>query len=197
MKAKPTTVDDFIGNAKLWQKELVLLRNIIDKTGLKECIKWGGPVYTYQNKNILGMAAFNNYVGIWFFNGALLEDPLKVLANAQEGKTVAMRQWRFTSSKEIDEKSLLLYINEAIENQRNGIEIKPERKKEFTVPKLLTHCFKEDKAFATAFKSLSGFKQREYSEYIESAKREETKLQRLEKIKPMVLSGVGLNDKYR
>lgn len=197
MKTKLTTVDDFINNAKVWQKELILLRTIIETTGLEESIKWGGPVYTYQNKNIIGMAAFKNYVGVWFFNGALLKDPLKVLANAQDGKTIAMRQWRFTSSEVIDEKNLLLYINEAIENQKNGIEIKPVRKKEFSIPELLSQSFTEDKAFETAFKALSEFKKREYSEYIETAKREETKLQRLEKIKPMVLSGIGLNDKYR
>lgn len=197
MKSNLSTVDDFINNAKVWQKELILLRNIIERTGLKENIKWGTPVYTYQNKNILGLAAFKNYVGVWFFNGALLKDPLNVLTNAQDGKTIAMRQWRFTSSEEIDEKKLLLYINEAIENQKNGIEIKPVRKKEFSIPKLLNKAFEEDKALETAFKALSEFKQKEYSEYIESAKREETKLQRLEKIKPLVFSGVGLNDKYR
>ncbi|WP_330443122.1 hypothetical protein [Flavobacterium sp. C4GT6] len=32
---------------------------------------------------------------------------------------------------------------------------------------------------------------------MKTAKREATKLSRLEKIKPMILKGIGLNDKYR
>jgi uncharacterized protein YdeI (YjbR/CyaY-like superfamily) len=34
-------------------------------------------------------------------------------------------------------------------------------------------------------------------EYINEAKQEKTKLSRLEKIKPMILSNIGLHDKYR
>jgi uncharacterized protein YdeI (YjbR/CyaY-like superfamily) len=34
-------------------------------------------------------------------------------------------------------------------------------------------------------------------EYINEAKQEKTKANRLEKIKPMILSNIGLNDKYR
>jgi uncharacterized protein YdeI (YjbR/CyaY-like superfamily) len=40
-------------------------------------------------------------------------------------------------------------------------------------------------------------KQREYCEYISEAKRDATKLKRLEKIIPMIIEGVGLNDKYK
>ncbi|WP_236458895.1 MULTISPECIES: YdeI/OmpD-associated family protein [Flavobacterium] len=34
-------------------------------------------------------------------------------------------------------------------------------------------------------------------EYIETAKQEKTKLSRLEKIKPMIMKNIGLNDKYK
>ena len=40
-------------------------------------------------------------------------------------------------------------------------------------------------------------KRREYAEYISSAKREETKEKSLEKILPMIVAGIGLNDRYR
>jgi len=38
---------------------------------------------------------------------------------------------------------------------------------------------------------------REFSDYIADAKRTETKLSRIAKILPMIIAGVGLNDKYR
>jgi uncharacterized protein YdeI (YjbR/CyaY-like superfamily) len=47
------------------------------------------------------------------------------------------------------------------------------------------------------FHNLTPFRQKEYCEHIETAKREATKLSRLEKMRPMVMEGKGLNDKYR
>ena len=48
-----------------------------------------------------------------------------------------------------------------------------------------------------AYNTLSPSKQREYCDYIESAKKEATKLTRLEKIKPLIIEGKGLHDKYK
>ena len=39
--------------------------------------------------------------------------------------------------------------------------------------------------------------QREYADYVADAKRDDTKLRRIEKIMPMISAGVGLHDKYR
>ncbi len=52
-----------------------------------------------------------------------------MLINAQEGKTRAMRQWRFGSVDEIDKKLVLEYVQEAIQNQKDGKQIKPEKTK--------------------------------------------------------------------
>ena len=47
------------------------------------------------------------------------------------------------------------------------------------------------------FDNLSLTARREFAEYISEAKRETTKIKRLEKIIPMIQSGIGLNDKYK
>ncbi|WP_378173280.1 YdeI/OmpD-associated family protein [Aquimarina sp. SS2-1] len=47
------------------------------------------------------------------------------------------------------------------------------------------------------FGKLTPFKQKEYKEYIATAKREATRISRVEKIIPMILKGIGLNDTYR
>jgi uncharacterized protein YdeI (YjbR/CyaY-like superfamily) len=62
------------------------------------------------------------------------------------------------------------------------------------------YCKKEinnSPALAEAFQKFSPYKQYEFLEYIESAKQEKTKLSRIEKVIPMILGNVGLNDKYR
>lgn len=179
-----------------WAEELELLKSIIVKTPLTETTKWGGIVYTYNNKNVLGIGGFKNFFTIWFFKGVFLKDEKNVLVNANEGNTKSLRQWRFTDKSEVNEKLVLGYINEAIEVEKAGLEIKPE-KRETVIPEALQQELDTNKALKTAFETLTPFKQREYAEFIETAKREATKLSRLEKIKPMILEGIGLNDKYR
>ena len=57
--------------------------------------------------------------------------------------------------------------------------------------------FQSDSELKKAFELFTPFKQREFLEYIESAKQQKTKITRFEKIKPMIFDGIGLNDKYR
>lgn len=179
-----------------WTEELELLKSIINKTPLTETTKWGGIVYTYNDKNVLGIGGFKNFFTIWFFKGVFLKDEKGVLVNANEGNTKSLRQWRFTSTEEVNEKEVLKYINEAIEVEKAGLEIKPE-KRETAIPEYLQEELDNSTALKAAFEQLTPFKQREYAEFIETAKRDATRLSRMEKIKPMILNGIGLNDKYR
>ncbi|GAA3772143.1 YdeI family protein [Flavobacterium ginsengiterrae] len=179
-----------------WEEELLLLKAIIDKTELVETQKWGGPVYVYEKKNVIGLGGFKDYFAIWFFNGVFLKDEKKKLVNAQEEVTKSLRQWRFKSKEEIDEKLILEYILEAIENEKQGKVIKPA-KKEAIVSELLEKEMIQNPALKEAFQKFSPYKQYEFLEYIESAKQEKTKLSRIEKVIPMILGNVGLNDKYR
>ena len=191
------TVDDYIAGSELWQEELLLLRDILTSTDLSETVKWGGPCYTYDDKMVVGIGAFKSYVGLWFYQGALLSDPKGVLINAQEGRTKALRQWRFQYKKEIKSRIIKSYVREAIELQLQGIEIKPARSKPLVVPKELKSALAKNKKAGAAYKAMTKGKQREYADYISDAKRPETKLKRLDKILPMISSGKGLNDKYR
>jgi uncharacterized protein YdeI (YjbR/CyaY-like superfamily) len=110
------TVEEFLVKQDQWKESLMHLRELLLETELVETIKWGIPVYTINGKNVVGMGSFKSYVGIWFYQGAFLKDPNNVLVNAQEGKTEALRQLRFTSFGEIDYKLVKTYINEAIQN---------------------------------------------------------------------------------
>jgi len=92
------TPEEYIAKNKDWQQSLILLREILLSTQMRETIKWGVPVYTFEGKNIVGITAFKLYVGLWFFQGAMLKDKKKKLINAQAGKTKALRQWRLNSA---------------------------------------------------------------------------------------------------
>ena len=179
-----------------WTEELELLKSIIVKTELTETTKWGGIIYVLNGKNVLGIGGFKNYFTIWFFNGVLLQDKINVLVNAQEGVTKSLRQWRFSSKEEVNEATVLDYIQEAIENEKQGKNSKPQ-KKEPIISELLQKELDADVNLADAFQKFSPYKQYEFLEYIETAKREETKRSRIEKIRPMIKENIGLNDKYR
>lgn len=179
-----------------WDREIEVLQQIIAKTPLVETTKWGGPVYTFQDKNVVGVGAFKNHFALWFYNGVFLKDPLNKLHNAQEEKTKAMRQWRFTSKEEILENEVLAYLNEAIEIAKQNITFTPE-KKALVISDFFQEQLLHDPAVKTAFEQLTPGKQKEYVEFIDSAKQEKTKFTRIEKIKPMILANIGLNDKYK
>lgn len=192
------SVEEYIETNSHFGEALTLLRSIMTSTELNESVKWSAPVYDLNGKNVIGLGAFKHHFGIWFFNGVFLKDERNLLVNAQENKTKALRQMRFESIDDIDKNVVLAYVKEAIENQKLGKEIKSKRAtKEVNIPQELKSHFKNHSGLESSFKTLTPGKQREYCAYISEAKREATKLSRLEKITPMIINGVGLHDKYK
>jgi len=195
---KVNSVEEYIKTHEHFSEALTQLRDIINTTELVETLKWSAPVYTINGKNVIGLGAFKHHFGIWFFNGVFLKDEQNLLINAQEGKTKALRQMRFNTSNDIDKNVVLLYIKEAIENQKAGKVLVADRtKKETIIPFGLQQLLNKNTQLAHNFNELTPYKQREYCEHIASAKREATQQSRLEKIIPMLLKGVGLHDKYK
>ena len=191
------SVEEYLRTHDKWQPILEKLRALLLNTEMEETVKWGAPTYTINGKNVVAIGAFKSYAGIWFFQGALLSDPKNILINAQEGKTQALRQIRFDSAEEVNENMIKAYVDEAIENQKAGREIKTPKRKPFTVPVELKEAMEKDLELKEKYEAFSHAHRREYAEYISQAKRPETRLRRLEKIIPMIKSGSGLNDKYR
>ncbi|WBX70071.1 YdeI/OmpD-associated family protein [Tenacibaculum retecalamus] len=189
---------DYIITKNKWTQELKLLRSVLLELPLEETIKWGAPVYVYNNKNIVGLSAFKNYCGLWFFQGIFLNDDKKKLQNAQEEKTHAMRQWRFYALNDIDIVLVREYILEAIQNSENGKELKPVKNtKPLIIPTELQSEIDSNEALRESFTQFSLSKKREYANYIFEAKREATKYKRVQKIIPMITKGIGLYDKYK
>ena len=180
-----------------WEDADVFMQDLIVKLPLDKTFKWGSDIYTYQNKNVIGWGGFKNFFSLWFYNGVFLEDPYNVLISASEGKTKSLRQWRFTAEDEMDEKKIIQYIKEAIQVVIDGKEILPEKSVEIFPEGVLKHWLEENQNAAISFEKLTKGKRKEYIEYINEAKQEKTKITRLEKIKPLVLEGIGLNDKYK
>lgn len=201
MQYKKNIEEYFIKDAPR-SAEMNALRAILKSFPFQETVKWAFPVYTIDNKNIVGLGAFKAYAGVWFFQGVFLKDQASKLVNAQEGKTQGMRQWRLDSLEEIQKNEGLIreYIQEAIDNHHAGLKVSPKPKsaaKPVVIPPELEAALNENPQLKESFESYAPSHRREYAEYIAEAKREATKLARLEKIIPMILDGAGLWDKYK
>ena len=188
-------VDFYFTKATAWQKELKKLRTIILDCGLTETLKWGVPCYMYGKSNIVLVHVFKEYCAMLFFKGALLQDAKGILI--QQTKNVqAARQIRFTNVKEISSKEATLkaYINEAIEVEKAGLEVKLKKTKAFSVAEEFQKKLDKSAALKTAFKALTPGRQRGYLLYFSSAKLSKTRETRVEKSIPQIMKGKGLDD---
>lgn len=182
---------------EIWKEELLKLHSILSKAPLEVKIKWGAPVFTYNNKNVVSYGGFKNYFALWFFNGVFLKDPKEVLLNAQEGKTKSLRQWRFEKIDDLNEQQILDYVLEAIEVEKKGLKVESVRKESVRPCAFFQEALANDPSLQAAFSLLTPGKRKEYAMYLIEAKQMATKQRRLDKIKPMILEGIGLNDSYK
>ena len=188
-------VDEFLSKAKNWKEEFEKLRAIVLDCKLTEEFKWMHPCYTFENKNIVLIHGFKEYCALLFHKGALLKDPQGILIQQTENVQSA-RQIRFTNVQEIVEMEPILkaYINEAIEVEKAGLEVKIKKNTEYMIPEELQTKFDENPALKEAFEALTPGRQKGYLHHFSQAKQSKTRVSRIEKYTPKILSGMGLND---
>ena len=182
-----STVEEYIFNSGKWEDMLILLREIVRDSGLEETMKWGMPVYTLENKNVVGIVAFKRYAGLWFYQGVFLKDRYKLLI-AGDQETSAMRQWRFQDIDEVRDQVeyIVEYLEEAMENMRQGKIKKPDMNKPIVVPEELQIAFDNDPHLKESYYAMSKSNRRNYARYIDQAKQAETRQRRLQKIIGMI-----------
>lgn len=180
-----------------WLEAIEKTHNILNKTDLIKTFKWGSDVYIYQGKNLISFAGFKHHFAIWFYNGVLLSDPEKALVSASEGKTKSLRQWRFQSANEIDEDKILAYITESMRLTDEKKIHKSEKLFPCKPDGVLKDGLQADEEWKSAFQKLTPGLQKEYINYIAEAKQDKTKITRMFKIKPLIMEGKGLHDKYK
>lgn len=178
-----------------WPREMAQLRMLLLGCGLTEEVKWDVPCYTFQNSNVIILAAFKEYCALSFFKGALLSDSEGILVKPGEN-TQAGRMLRFTDVREIVamEDTIRAYIFEAIEVEKAGLKVPSMPRSELPIPSELQSKFEEDPAFQSAFTSLTLGRQRGYLHHFNAAKQSATRTARIEKCMSQIFLGKGLND---
>lgn len=180
---------------KEWQKERKKLRSLILDCDLDENVKWGKLCYTFEDSNAVIIYGMKNYCAVGFFKGSLLEDDDDVLV--QPGKhSQAMRQLRFDGLDEIEgrEAQIKDYIGKAIQAEKDGLKVDFNEKDDLDYPDDLQDALDDDPDLADAFEDLTPGRQRGYVLHISDAKQSETRVRRIEKWRPKIIEGKGLNE---
>jgi uncharacterized protein YdeI (YjbR/CyaY-like superfamily) len=176
-----------------WQEPLRLLRKIVLQTGLQEGIKWGAPVYTWQGNNVVSISALKDGAVLGFFKGVLLKDVHKILQ--QQGTLQSGRILRFQDAAFIQniQSILLQYIEEAIVLEKSGAKVTFSKELP-PYPSELETVFSQEPDFKKAFLALTPGRQKGYLLYFSKAKQSQTRLDRIQKYRPSILAGKGMQD---
>lgn len=170
-------IDQYIADAADFaQPILKKLRELIFKAdaNIIEDWKWG-PNYQKQGM-ICGYGAFKSHVRFVFFQGALMKDPHNLFTDGKLNQH--NRAVNFKSLKDINEKILISYIKEAIDNDQKGLVSKV---KTISIPEDLKSVLEEHNLLKQ-FEALNYTTRKEYIELILNAKRDDTKQRRIQSI---------------
>jgi uncharacterized protein YdeI (YjbR/CyaY-like superfamily) len=160
----------------------------------EETLKWGMPSFTWRGKILCGMAAFKQHMTLWFWNGEA------IVGDAGRGE--AMGQFgRITGKADLPGKRELRgYVKQAMALVESGAKRPPAKKAapkpELPVPDDLASALRRDAKARAGFEGLAPGYRREYVEWIEEAKRADTRTRRLEQAVEWIAEGKPRNWKY-
>jgi uncharacterized protein YdeI (YjbR/CyaY-like superfamily) len=168
------------------------LRSIIlsaDKE-LKEEWKWG-PHYSL-NGMVCGFSGFKEHAKLTFFNGSeMTTDAFNHCVDNDFSRSI-----KFTDVSQVNEKEILALVKQSIAVNKKGFK-RVVKDKTVEVPDDLQKALSKNKKAAAFFDGLTYGYKKEFVEYVTTAKREQTRLERIEKVVAMSADGKRLNDKYK
>ena len=159
----------------------------------EETLKWSMPTFMYHKEILAGMAAFKQHATFGFWRGSLV-------VGQENDQASGMGQ--FGKLTKIDDlpprKALEALVKKAMRLTDEGV--KPPRdkhkKEAFTVPQDMRAALDANPAAAATFEGFPPSAQREYVEWITEAKRDETRIKRLNQAVEWMAEGKRRHWKY-
>jgi uncharacterized protein YdeI (YjbR/CyaY-like superfamily) len=193
-------VDAYIAKAQPFAQPILNhIRKLIHTAcpDVEEKIKWGFPNFDYKGV-FCNMAGFKEHCSFGFWKGNLIKDTHNIFTKDQGAGNLG----RITSLKDLPaDKILLAYIKQAVELNDKGVkrQVKPKvatASKELVVPEFLTKALAKNKKAGKVFEAFSYSNKKEYVEWFNDAKTEETHDKRLEIALEWIAEGKSRNWKY-
>jgi uncharacterized protein YdeI (YjbR/CyaY-like superfamily) len=182
-------------STRRWLPGLLTLRGIARDMGLTEVAKWGHPVYMHAGRNIAIIGAFRGDYRLTFFNGALMQDPQKVLER-QGPNTRHADCIRFTdpAAPARMEPVIRAYLAEAMGYAKAGI-LPAKEPQDIDLPPELVEALDADPDLAEAFAALTPGRQKSWALHLNDAKTAATRISRIEKGRAKILAGKGATER--
>lgn len=182
--------------ASQWQRETQKLRALALACGLKEATKWGKPCFTWQQKNVAIIIPLKESCALSFFKGALLKDPKRILQRVGE-HSQAGRWIKFTSPAQVTrlQSTLKSYLLEAIKIEESGKKVALKQVADYAVPAELQARLDATPKLRAAFAALTPGRRKSHIFHVAGAKQTSTRVARVEKCVPMILGGLGFNER--
>ena len=189
-------VDDYIAKRQPFaQPILTHLRELVHKyaPGVEETLKWGVPHFVLNGQNLAGMAAFKEHATFGFWRDEeVTGSPRDTGAMGSMGRLASLADLP-------SDEQMTAYIRKAAALCAEG---KPKRpapkpKAALDLPADLGVALKANVAAQGRWDAFSPGKRRDYIEWVLEAKREDTRVKRIETIVAQVAEGKGRNWKYK
>ncbi|HJU86070.1 MAG TPA: YdeI/OmpD-associated family protein [Gemmatimonadota bacterium] len=188
-------VDAYIErSAEFARPILTRLREIVHAAcpEAKETIKWGAPYFDHRGP-LCGMAAFKRHCAFVFWKDTLVVENPSDEAMGQLGRIESL-------SDLPPKKTLMAWLKKAARLNEEGVKaprsVRPP-KPPVKVPADLERALKKNGRARAAFEAFSPSHRREYVEWIEEARREETRGKRLAKAIEWMAEGKPRHWKYQ
>ena len=188
-------ISDYIGQMPGFAKAICnKLRTLILETDVNIVEDWKlGPHYSCHGM-ICGYGGFKHHVKFTFYNGSGMRDSQKLFNHCIDNEF--NRPIKFTDVTELDEKAIKEYVKESIEVNRKGFK-RLVAAKAVQIPDDLKTALEKNKMAMKFFEQLSFGYQKDFVEWVTSAKRNETRTDRICKVVVMCREKRRMNDHYR
>ncbi|MGE5109122.1 MAG: YdeI/OmpD-associated family protein [Sphingobacteriales bacterium] len=201
MATKDKRIDAYIAKSADFAKPILNhLRKLVHTScpDVEETMKWSFPHFDYKGEMMCSMAAFKQHCVFGFWKASLMKDP-SLLENAK-AETAMGHMGRITLIKDLpSDKKMMAYIKEAMKLNEEGkkvVKAKPSVKKDVVVPDYFTAAVKKNKKASATFEAFSPSSKREYVEWVDEAKTDETRNKRLNQSIEWMAEGKKRNWKY-
>ncbi len=165
---------------------------------LTETIKWGMPCFEYKGI-VANIAAFKNHCSFGFWKGKLLQDTQGLIN--QVGETGMGHFGKMQTIADLPAETVFKsYVQEAIALNKQQIAAEPKKtfaqQKEIETPDYLANALEQAPEAKQVYDNFSYSNKKEYVEWLEDAKTENTRMKRLATTLEWLAAGKPRNWKY-
>jgi len=194
-------INSFIAGHPEWQRRLMVRFRQLIRAAEPEAIglmRGNTPAFDHGGP-MVSMHAFKTCVSIWFHKGALLKDPHGLFKLSEKDDERAVRKYKVSEGEAINEKAFSDLVKQAVKLNETGSKVAEPRsgKKEIALPAEMETCLKRDEETWEHWERFSPSHKREYVEWINEAKQDETRKRRIAQALEMIREDVGKEDKHR